>query len=269
VQPKTVQPKTVQPKSILQPQPSNGLKHRPISQPKIQPKTQARVQPKTQAKSQTKTQSETQTKSQTKTQSETQAKSQTKSEITPGQATSVPIIDRSIDRLIDPFSHTKKPTEFVILGTSPALISTLYLCGKFLEVPIGKYSQVWPLFVGVPVKSLILLFTSITLTLATPLVFFRARFNSIPTNLEARHQPKPNLPQTFQRLRDVCRCGWLDSKLHGLDRELDAKRNHLYATQDVKGVSKKKVKGLEAAFHELRDQRDQLRTQAGQLKEKF
>ncbi|MGA1263437.1 MAG: bZIP transcription factor [Prochlorothrix sp.] len=138
----------------------------------------------------------------------------------------------------------------------------LYSIGKLLQLPMGNYAQLWPVFLGLPFKILLFLVVGLLLCLQGLLLF-----------LLCCGCGKPGAPNPFAQtgygvklLGDVVRCGWMDNRLAGLDRAVIAKYQRLDLSRQSRTAKKKRIEALEADYQALQSERDRYKTQVESLR---
>lgn len=138
----------------------------------------------------------------------------------------------------------------------------LYSGGKLLQLPMGHYAQLWPVFLGLPLKILLLLLLGLLIALETILLFLLCWVCAKP----GAPNPFTQTWQGMKLLRDVVRCGWMDNRLAGLDRAVTAKYQRLDLSRQNSQAKKRRIEALEADYGDLRDQRDRYATQVNSLR---
>ncbi|MEB3163770.1 MAG: hypothetical protein VKK80_11120, partial [Prochlorothrix sp.] len=138
----------------------------------------------------------------------------------------------------------------------------LYSIGKLLQLPMGNYAQLWPVFLGLPLKILLFLIVGLLLCLQGLLLF-----------LLCCGFGKPGAPNPFAQtgygvklLGDVVRCGWMDNRLAGLDRAVIAKYQRLDLSRQSSTAKQKRIEALEADYQALQRDRDRYKTQVESLR---
>ncbi|WP_353258424.1 hypothetical protein [Prochlorothrix hollandica] len=175
---------------------------------------------------------------------------------------------RSRPRLFAPlllrYCRCPQPLEPLLDWIDRWSTAALYSGGKVLQVSLGSYAQVWPVFLGFPLKSVV--FTLLALVLGSNTVLLLLLCCLFPQ----AGFPNP-LGQSLQGaglLKDVVRCGWMDNRLAVLNQQVVAKFQNLDMRRQGSHVKKRWVEKVEAEFEQLRADRDRFRERTEALRQR-